>query len=254
MPMGSFPPPLNTERRVEVRSTDPVVNWLCDWTPAAGLDSAQAVLKRSNVTGGLKTQVIIQTAEVRPDVPDTPVVVGSEVTGAGETQSAVLSLVSNTGPKFWFRVGVGCRLVTGTFASGDVRLVWAWAQSALVLPPVTAQLVATSTDARVLVLSGWLPRMQVIKVKGALVLAGLTGTLKWRLVYRTAATSTEVPGAWQTASFDTERTDAAEDCTGNLTPGGTGDMYIQFGLQYYVPAGSSYGQATFSAALAVTGG
>ena len=86
----------------------------------------------------------------------------------------------------------------------------------------------------------------MVRQKGARS-TSLTGNFQWRLVYRTAATSKESPGAWAVVTDANAPYGSGYVNTGDLSLSLAGKMWVQLGFQYL----STSGDAQASLALAL---
>lgn len=231
------------------------VEYFSDWMPAIAMDAATAALKLRNVTGYFRATVVVQTAEVRTDIPNTPTLIGA-ITGQtvdGETffSAATFDLATLTTGQTYVRFGVAYDVsTTPSFGQADVTLQVAFRQCGSLGKAWSGQLVARSSDACFVPIGAWQPAMGVVKLEGTIAISGLTGAFELSLAYRTAATSIESPDAWITTGMGSALTTADETNTGELTPTTTGKMWIQPGLKYDLASGT-FGQADVTVLLGI---
>ena len=229
--------------------------------PALGTDKIMAVLKRYAVTttGGtphINFKLSIQTADVRTDKPDAWTDLGSAYQDGGEDNTDVIDVSATTVGKMWYRLGVAYYLSGGTPSSGDaeLELTTASVSCGTVLGTRTSDLVTfnTTVDAFTAV-TDWALVTDSDKVCAGFTLSAVQGNFQCKLVYRTASTSTQIPGAWTAISgLSTYLNANGESSTGEktLTLGAT--MYVQFGLAYsQSSSGSTPGAATVTTTVAV---
>jgi hypothetical protein len=219
--------------------------------PATGLDTIIAVMLFSDLIGNFQGQIAIQTANVRPEMPNAPSLLGSVQSSTTPYCTGAISVASSTAGAMWVRFGVAYNLSSGSsLGSADVTLIVSDDRCGQVAGNATNTLHTTSTRTNTYVaVTGWIPAIMANKVKAALVATALQGPIQWRLAMRTATTAPELPNAWST-TFDTWRTTAAEICTGELSTSITGDMWVQFGIQYILSSGS-FGNVIVAATVAV---
>lgn len=231
------------------------VEYFSDWMPAIAMDAATAALKLRNVTGYFRATVVVQTADVRTDIPNTPTLIGA-ITGQaadGETffAASTFDLATLTTGKTYVRFGVAYDVsTTPSVGQADVTLQVAFRQCGSLGKVWTGHLVARSTDACFVPIGGWQPAMGVVKLEGTIAISGLTGAVELSLAYRTATTSVESPDAWITTGMGSALTSAGETNTGELTPTTTGKMWIQPGLKYDLSSGT-FGQMDVSVLLGI---
>lgn len=243
------------QRSLVAQSGLAAYEWFTPWIPCTGMDTFTAVLKNKNVSGPFRSQVAAQYAAVRTDAPGTPAAYGQSLAGAGESCVASGNIAATTGPQLYVRFGVKYDLSTGTTAaSADVELQVSYDSCGQIVGAVTEQLAATSATKIFLAVTPWVPALHAFQMKAAMVVSSLSGNFKWRMTYRTAETSKEVPGAWVDDWDPTNNPErgGGEVNTGEIAPTTTGKMWIQFGIEYYLAAGFSFpGQASVTATVAV---
>lgn len=228
--------PVISKRLVTV-STVQAFEWYTDWIPAAAITRIQSVLKSKGVSGNIAVQVAIQTASIRPDDPDSPSVVGSVLSGAGELSSSVADVTAPFSGKYFVRFGVAYGLTGGTLAQGDVSLLLAYDMCGSVVgSQVLAFATSSNTDAFIPITT-WIPSLSTEKVRAVVVATGST-SLQWKLSYRTAATSVEAPNGWQ-SNLEVSYHGLGSVNTGDLSPSLGSDMWIQFGIQYCSSSGGA---------------
>ncbi len=226
--------------------------WFTPWLPCTGIDKFKAVLKNKNDSGDFESQVATQFAAVRTDNPDAPSTHGSALQDSGEYCTGEVDISSAGSTKFYVRFGVAFKVYgvsPSVPARANVELQVAYETVGQVLAPMAAQLSTTTTANQFVAVSSWVPVLNARKVKAAVVVNSLTDNFRWQLAYRVATTSKQVPGAWST-NFQGGYNTSGEFNTGELTPSGVNDMWVQFGIQYNASA-SGNGQASVTAAVAV---
>lgn len=106
----------------------------------------------------------------------------------------------------------------------------------------------TTTNTNVAV-TGWMAALGVDAVVAFFIITGLANNLRCQLCYRTAATSTQIPGAWTLLEGANYRIADGESSTTQLTMSLTGVMFVQFGIAY---SQSSAGAAPGTASVTTT--
>jgi hypothetical protein len=233
-----------------------------DWMPAIGLDAAKMVIKRKSVavTGTAPTfnvKPAIQVAVVRPDNPDDWAAISgqSAYTGAGESNTGVMTISGTTGGKMFVRFGVSYYLggTAPTSGQADVEVVLSYKQCGEIVGSMTQDLQAFNTTTNSFVaVTGWVPAIDADKVVAAFVITALVNNFRCQLAYRTASTSTQSPSAWALLEGASYRTTDGETSTGEISLSITSEMYVQFGVAFsQSSAGAAPGQAAVSTAVAV---
>ncbi len=242
-------PAATIQQALTAYSSDTVYAWFTGWRVCIGLANVDSVLKRRAVTGNFQSRPTIQFAPTRTDNPDAPTLLDSQMrAGAGEAYSTD-DVTSAGASKFFYRLGVAYSLSSGTGGRADVDASFVDDKCGGPIGNYAGELTTLSDTTDVIAITAWMPARLAAKIKAALNCVDLTGNFRYRLVYRTAATSTEAPDAWDTA-FDTWRSAAGEANTGELTPTITNKMWIQFGIAYGNSSGSALGRASVYAMLA----
>lgn len=103
---------------------------------------------------------------------------------------------------------------------------------------------------RYIIISGWIPRILVTKVKLAAICSALTGNVQRRLAYRLAETAKGAPGGWTNVTDANAPYGSGEVNTGDLSVSLGAYMWVQFAIAYNLSSAGS-GQATLAAALGV---
>ena len=239
------------QKRLDCSTTSLTYVWFTNFFPCIGVDKAKAVLKNRAVSGNFQSQLCVQYASVRTDMPDAPSAVGSPLVGAGESCTGVVDIATDTASKLYMRVGVAHSLSSGSSLGGaDVTLDLSYVACGRIVSTVSREYLAYSTTSVSQAISGWLPALEVEEIKVGVVVSGLTGNAQWRICWRIATTSTEAPGAWTTTeSF--RNTNNTEVNTGEITISAASDMYIQIGAEVSLSSGSTPAQVTLVTALAV---
>ncbi len=241
------------ERHLVATSTTTQQEWFTPWYLATGLDTVKAVVKAYNCSGSnFQYQGVLQTAQVRPDNPNTPVTFTSPVwSSGGENASGVCTISGQTGTQMWVRFGIQYSSTSGV-AEADVALQVSCYHYGVLLDKKRVTLSANDTGNRIEVVSRWIPMAWVAKVKAAFVVNGITGSnnLQFRLTYMTATTSVQQPNSagWST-TYDAWRslsgsTGYYENNTGELASPSTNDMWIRYGVLYNLSSGTTQTTAT----------
>ena len=253
MPCGRTTRP--TQKTLNALSATAVIEYFTEWMVAIGIDDIMWVLKAKSATSQhFRGQVVMQTATVRTDNPHTPVNLGAlqaPTNGSFEYNPGIQNISANTAGVMFVRFGVAYNYAAGQAqASADVELEVAYLQCGQMIGSSTFQLSTTTVEDQYQVISGWLPGILVLQIKAALVCNSLTGSFRYRLAYRTAATSKESPGAWTAITDANAPYVAGEACTGNLPVSIGSNMFVQFAILYDLSAAGT-GQATVSVNLGI---
>ena len=240
--------PSISQQHLVAPTTDTVYTWYTPWRSALGVKSARITTKRRCVVGNFQCRPCMQVAAVRGDKPEDPVPLDSQMrAGAGE-QCVAATISDTTDSKMLVRYGVAYSVSSGGLGQADVELAVVDDGCGDSLGTTSATLVTMSGTNAYFVITGWVPALTAAVVKAAIIITGLTGNFQCRLAWRAANTSTEAPGAWSD-SFDAWHTSNTELCTGELQPGASTDMWVQFAIQYALSSGSSLGSATVSTTI-----
>lgn len=233
------------QRRLDAMTTGGQIEWFSDWQACIGMDEIFAVMKAKSATSEyFEGQLVIQTANVRPSQPNAPIAKGTVQTPtSGSFEYPVsLNIANDTSGAAFIRFGVLYSYADGQApASADVELEVAWVQFGQMLASATHQLSTTTTEDQVIAISDMMPGILVHKVKGVVICRSLTGYFRWRLAYRTAATSKEDPGAWNLVTDTNAPYAAGEFNTGDLSVSVGTNMWVQLGLLYDLPGGCRTG-------------
>lgn len=229
--------------------------YFTDWMPAIAMDAATATLKLRNLAGYFRATPVVQTADVRTDIPNAPTLIGALANQAANGEffisASTFDLATLTTGKTYVRFGVAFDVsTTPSLGQADVTLQVSYRQCGSLGKAWSGHVVARSTDACFVPIGGWLPAMGVVKLEGTIAISGLSGPLELLLAYRTAETSIESPDAWITTGMGSALTSAGETNTGELTPTTTGKMWIQPGLKYDLTSGT-FGQADVTVLLGI---
>lgn len=251
MPCGSTTG--SVSKRLNAISPAPSIEWMTGWLSCAGLDFISAVINgRACTSNHLEIQLVQQVAKVRTDNPEQSVAKGSVQTpssGVFSYPTGVLDISADTDEAAFVRWGVIYKYAGGQSpASGDIELNVAYTRCGEVVGAGTWQLDSTTTAVQYVPIAGWLPALLVDKVKLAAIVTNLSGNLQWRLVYRTAATSTSVPGSWTDVTDGDAPYTSGEVNTGDLAVSLGTVMWVQLGIAYNLSSGGT-GQASIAAAL-----
>lgn len=230
---------------LETTTTSKIVRYFTGWKSCCGLDTIKGILRIRNVSGNFQAQPCYQLCDVRTDKPDAPIYLGS-LTGAGESCSGESDISADTAGKMFIRFGVAYALSSGSaLGAGDVSLQVSSVTCGSLLGASTQTFVAYGTGSTVIPITGFLPALNVAKWKVGVIVSGLTGNCQWRFVWRSAATSTEVPGAW-TTSESYRNTNSVELNTGEIATSITADMFVQGGIEVSLSSGSTPAQVTLT--------
>ena len=253
MPCGKEIGP--TQRRLTALSNANVVEWFGGWRPCIGLDEVMFVLKAAQASSDyFNAQVVIQVAKVRTDLPEAPALKGSLQTptsGKFEYNTGVLDVSGDTAGMMFIRFGVAYKYTTGqSQSSADVTLDVAYTQCGDMVGSSSHQLSTTTVEDQYVAITGWLTGILAAEVKAAFVCNSLTGYFRYRLAYRTAATSQEAPSAWTAVTDTNTPYTAGEVNTGDLPVTLGSNMWIQFAILYDLSEAGT-GQASVSVAIGV---
>lgn len=238
-----------TQKTLVATSTTLQYEWMGGWELAIGVTALKAVIKRRTATA-FQAQFAIQTAPVRTDKPNAPVPLGTPTSGEGETCSTVIDLTSYTSGNFWIRVGVAYSATSATVGSCDVTFTGGLSRCGRSLGVQVFTLSTLSTTNAYQPITGWQPALDLEVIKAAIVTTGIIGNFRFRLAYRRATTSQEVPGAWSTDLTSEWSQNGEAALSDTPLPSVGAEMWVQIGIQYYLSTGSALGQATVSVALA----
>jgi hypothetical protein len=243
------------QRRLTAVTASQAIEWYTGWLSCVGMDDAMPVLvARAATSAYFEAQVVIQVAKVRTDDPEDPVLKGALQTpsnGNIDYNPGILDISGDTAGAMFIRFGVAYKFTSGQApAAADVDLTVAWVRCGELVGSGTWQLNSTTTSKQYLVISGWIPRLQVDLVKLAAICAGLTGNLEWRLAYRTATTQRAVPSGWSDVSDGNAPYTAGEINTGDRPVSLGSTMWVQFAIAYNLSS-SGAGQASLTGALGV---
>lgn len=225
------------------------------WMPVIGIDNAILLLKVRSMFGTLHFQPAVQYADVRTDLPGSWGDLGTMQTGgAGEYNTGSVQLAG--GSQFFVRFGVGYKSSTGgSRAEADVQHEAAFVQCGRVVGTFDETLVATDTGLRYVAITGWMPSVDIEKVKATFVRTSLLGSgFQVKLAWQKASTSVENPGSWAAVPSAPAYTTAGEANTTELnlaaSYGTPREMWVRFGLEYTLTTGS-FGSAAVGGAIAV---
>ena len=97
-------------------------------------------------------------------------------------------------------------------------------------------------------LTGWIPAIDADKVKAAIIVSGVDGTIETKLYYQTATAVVQTTNSY--AEVETTWTSGADErCTGDTALSIASAMWVRFAMAYKMPSGT-VGQATVSVAVA----
>jgi len=88
------------------------------------------------------------------------------------------------------------------------------------------------------------------KAKAMVIATSITGTLRWMITYRTATTSIESPGSWNT-DLEAGYHSTGEVNTGQLTLTVGSAMWVQLGVQYWSSTNGTLAASTLGIAVGV---
>ncbi|HNC98987.1 MAG TPA: hypothetical protein PKW90_22825 [Myxococcota bacterium] len=218
-----------------VATTETVTyEWFTGWLPAATLTRIHVLLKSKATSGIFQVQVAMQTAVTRADDPSAPDVVGSTHTNAGEWCGSPVDVTELLEEVALVRFGVAYKVTTSGLAQGDVSLQMAYESCGRVVGTQTLALSTSSSSDSFVPVTGWLTALSAEKVR-AVVVSRAEGNFRWKLAYRTAATSVEDSGSW--SPLEAEYHTVGEVNTEDLTPTLTDVMWVQYGLLYSSSSG-----------------
>ena len=244
-----------TQKRLNAYSSTPAQEWFSPWMLAVGVDDIMPVMKaRAASNNHFRAQLIIQTANVRTDAPNAVVQLGAVQSASGggfDYNPGMLNVATQTDGAMYVRFGVEYNYVSGqSQSSADVELEVAYVQCGKLAGTGTFQLSTTTVDDQFMAVTGWMLGVLVQEVRAALVCNSLTGNFRFRLAYRTAATSKEAPSAWNTVTDANAPYTAGEFNTRDLAVTVGANMWIQFAILYDLSSAGT-GQASVSAAVAI---
>jgi hypothetical protein len=259
--MGCAKTGKNVTKRLSTLTTEPIFEPFSDWMPAIGVDNVKMVIKRRAVslTGTapvFNVKPAIQVALVRTDYPDAWANIGAlgPYTGAGEDCTSTQDISDSTGGKFFVRFGVSYYLSGTSPLTGqaDVDVTVSYTQCGSVVASMTQELQAFNTTSDSFkAITGWISALDADAVVAAFVASNVANNFRWKLFYRTATTSIQTPGAWNSLEASYRSTNQ-EDTTGEVSLSIGAAMYVQFGVGFsQSTAGSAPGQITLSSAVAV---
>jgi hypothetical protein len=245
----------SVQKRLTALSSTQVVEWFVGWMSASGMDEVMPVLKAGAATSQyFEAQIVMQTAKVRTDMPEGVVALGSVQTpssGVIAYNPGVLDISADTGPAMFVRFGVAYKFTSGQAqAAAEVDLEVAWVRCGEVAGSGTYLLSTTTVDDQFALVTGWLQSILVQQVKLSAICTSLTGNFRWRLAYRTAATSQASPGAWSLVTDANAPYTSGERCTGDLSVSLGATMWVQFAILYDLSSAGS-GQAELACVIAV---
>lgn len=249
MSCGTVSP--ETQEHVATYTTTNDYHWFTGWMPACALLYVMATLKVKNVTGNFQCQLVLQTAATRTDNPDTPNLIDTLRTGAGEYCSGVEDISQYTDDKFFVRFGIAYNLSSGSaLGAADVAFQISTVSCGKVVGAQTLYLASSTTSDAGVAITGWIPRIIADKLMAAIVFRSKSGNFQWKFAKRGAGTSIQNPGGWVALSGETSyRTTEGETNSGELTVGDPDEMWVQFGVIYSSSSGA--GSASLDLALAV---
>ncbi len=216
--------------------------------PAIGLDNVKAVLRSHAVSGNFQLRLAMQTALVRVELPEAPSTLDQLLVGDGERCTGMISVAESTASKFFVRFGVAYSLSSGSaLGQADVSFALSHTQCGQIVGGRSLSLASNATADAFALVTGWVPAIQVQKVKAVTVCRSLNGGFEWKLCYRTATTSKETPSAW--TSLGGSYLGAGEFDTGDVTLNVDSSMYVQFGVLYHSSSGAGDAQVDTSFAV-----
>jgi hypothetical protein len=242
------------EKRVVVRETSTQYEFFTGWFLATGVDSIRAAIKQDDTSGLVQTQLCIQVAANRPDLPGTITTFGSMSSSAAYSTGDA-SVTSALATQQWFRVGVAYKLSSATGLPGvNIGLEAHWQQLGSLIETRRISVETNTTSARYVAVTDWFPRKFASKVKVAFDVNGSGTTLQYQVALQTATHSVQLPGSWDTTGFTANTYPAGgptEYNTGEVTPASSNDMWIRVGVLYQLSAGSSqtYGFITATTSI-----
>lgn len=233
-----------------------------DWMPATGMDKVKMVIKRKSVqvSGTAPTmnfKQAMQIALVRPDDPDDWAIIGQAnvLVGPGEDNTGVLDISGATAGKMFVRFGIQYFLggTAPTNGEADVEVQISTVSCGAIIGSMTQELQAfnTTTDSFVAI-TGWIPAVDAEKAVAAFVISDLANNFRCLLVYRTAETNIQMPGAWISLQGTNYWNQDGETTTGEVTLTVGSKMFVQFGIAFsQSAAGAAPGRASVSTSVAV---
>ncbi len=249
------------QKHLVTTSTTDVYEWFTEWMPAIGLDESTIVMKIAELTGNFRATPCVQTAMVRTDKPNAPVVLtGGPITSSVGTFFGTttfpggVTIASTTAGQTFVRFGVMYDLSSApSTGQADVTLQVTVKQCGRLLAPWSGHVVATTTNKVFQPITPWLAGLGAVEVEGTFVLNGLAN-IDLRLTYRTADTSPEDPNAWNATGVGTTYTGTTdiEDNDGEQSLTVSGAMWVQVGFWYTLTSGGTpFGQADVNILLGI---
>ncbi|MEQ1568634.1 MAG: hypothetical protein ABMA64_23550 [Myxococcota bacterium] len=252
-------PPAGGEYQTYTTSVSYV--WLTDYLLAPGMSIADVLVLLRSLTGSFNAKPAYQTAPVRAEGPDAPVVFagGAYATTAGYTlYHEPLTL----GDRLLVRFGLAFKNGSGTaLGAGQAQVRVAVRQCAMVVATGgdTINPAQTSTaDINYTPIGEFRPCVGLSKLMGAFIVSdNESNHLEYQLVVRTAL-DPRAPNSWQTAelAWTTPNTPNSERNTGFLTvPAGanlTSNLLFQVGIAYRKRSGAT-GNPRASISVVVAG-
>lgn len=241
------------ERALDTNTTTERFVEFGGWYLCIGMDVIRYVIKLKGLTGNFQGRLAYRLAKVRPDDGLDWVAVGAAGNNS-ESCSGAVNIASGTATKYYIQFGFGYNLSAGsTLARAMASLTVSWQACGHQVGEHSFMARSEDTDVSTEPITGFFLREGADKFKVAYVFAGVTGEEQIRFVYRTAATSTQVPGAWTVPAGSSWITAAAEDCTTEFTITDGNYMYVQIGCDYSLVdmTPGTLGQATVTTFAAV---
>lgn len=239
--------PAGVKRLVTTSAVTDAHEWFSPFYPTIGLDAAQ-VWWLCRAASGVNpvSEPVFQIAKYRQDNPSTistfALTNSGPITGTGEASTELESIASALSTAFWVRFGLRYKANTAGLAQGDFGMQAAFTANGEVLGTTTHDLFTSATQAAYVPITGFVPAAWFTKLRVAYLVEALTGSVKWRLAYRTAPTSQATGGAWAAITGQSYSNTTGEDCTAEISQSLTStDFWVQFGIDYALSGGSTPG-------------
>lgn len=209
---------------------------------AAGIDSIRAVVRSLAGSGGTnwKWQIAIQTAEVRPDNPDLPALLGSEQTNDGTYAPG--DLTPDLSAKAYFRLGIAYRSVSG-LSQADIEADFAWNDCGKVVSSVTFPITCDNSSPSYIPLGDILPANFAQKFKAAIIITSADANLQCKLVYRKGTVKAALT-SWTDFTVADSYSASAERNTSERAISASTELWAQAGLAVKSTSGTSQGTIT----------
>ncbi|MFT4628887.1 MAG: hypothetical protein ACI8PZ_007583 [Myxococcota bacterium] len=242
------------QQTLSTSSTDWTFVPVSDVMPVAGVSDMQLVTEQYATTSDLRVQAARVFYEARTDRPGAWGLFTGQSNQSGDgdwTDSFDIS--TDAADEMYCRVGLAIKSNTaGNIAQGDFKVTIIVRQEGKIIGQRSFTLnpgLNSSSQTAYYPLSVWLPTLDLASLKGAFVIEAVSGTLKFRLAWRTADTDPKAPNAWQELdSFQTASSNTVYN-TGNESVTFTDERWYQVGIAIQGQDGEGIIHMTASCAL-----